>query len=81
MQTARSQNLTIRLSPDARRKAKALAAERDTTVTRLLAGLLEELVGRDKTFDAAKRAALDYLDKGFPLGGKITAGRGEWHER
>lgn len=75
------QNLTITLSPETIRKAKIVAAQRNTSVTGLLAELLEKLVGEEERYETARRAALSYLEDGFPLGGKILATREQWHER
>jgi len=74
-------NLTLTLSPETIRKAKLLAAERDTSVTRLVTELVEHLVQDDARYEAARRTALSYLDRGFSMGGRITARREEWHER
>ena len=42
---------------------------------------LEEMVAEDEKYKAAQKAALDYLNKGFPMGGQIAADREDWHER
>ena len=75
------QNLTVSLDRGTIRKAKILAAKRNTSVTKLLADYVEEMVAEDERYDAARRAALDYMRKGFPMGGQIAADRGDWHER
>ncbi len=75
------QNLTVSLEKETIQKAKVLAARRNTSVTRLLADYVEEMVAEDERYDAAQKAALDYMDKGFPLGGQIAADREDWHER
>ena len=75
------QNLTVSLERETIQKAKVLAARRNTSVTRLLADYVEEMVAEDERYEAARRAALDYLDKGFPMGGQIAADREDWHER
>ncbi|MEI8313243.1 MAG: hypothetical protein WCH98_21035, partial [Verrucomicrobiota bacterium] len=63
------QNLTVALSPETVRKAKLVAARRNTSVTRLLAEFVEKLVGDEERYETARRAALAYLEQGFPLGG------------
>ncbi len=78
---SQKQNLTVSLKRETIQKAKVLAARRNTSVTRLLADYVEEIVARDERYAAAQRAALDYLDKGFPMGGQIAADREDWHER
>ncbi len=75
------QNLTLSLSADTIRKAKLLAADRETSVTRLAAELMEQLVQDDARYQAARRAALSYLDQGFSMGGRIAARRDEWPKR
>ncbi len=75
------QNLTVRLSAETIRKAKILAAERNTSVTQLLSDYVEQMVGEHRRFEEAKEAALAYLETGFHLGGKVRASREELHER
>jgi hypothetical protein len=75
------QNVTISLSRNVLKKAKILAARRETSISRLLARELERLVGDEEAYERAERQALALLDKGFHLGGEIRAGRDEWHER
>ena len=77
----RKQNLTVSLERETIQKAKILAARRNTSVTRLLADYVEEMVAEDERYEAARKAALDYLKKGFPMGGQIAADREDWHER
>jgi len=42
---------------------------------------IEALVGKEDAYERAKRRALELMEKGFPMGGKITASRNELHER
>lgn len=74
-------NITLRLDRDLLRDAKVLAARRGTSVSRLVAGQLEELVRRDRDYEAAKKRALARLEKGFDLGWAPPASREELHER
>jgi predicted transcriptional regulator len=76
-----SQNITIRLDRRTLRKAKVLAAKRNTSISGLLAQQIESLVGEDDAYEQAQRRALALLDQGFHLGGRIEATRDEWHER
>jgi hypothetical protein len=75
------QNLTIRVSPETIRKARILAARRSTSISRLVAEQLDALVAGAEAYERDQRAALALLDQGFPLGGRITASRDDWHER
>jgi hypothetical protein len=76
-----SQNITIRLDRRTLRRAKVLAAKRNTSISGLLAQQIETLVGEDDAYELAPRRALALLERGFHLGGRIEATRDEWHER
>jgi hypothetical protein len=75
------QNLTISLARETIRKAKILAARRETSISGLLATQIEILVGEEEAYERAERQATALLDQGFHLGGVIRATRDEWHER
>ena len=74
-------NITLKLDRDLLRKVKVLAAEKDTSVSGLLAGQLEKAVRERDGYEQAKRQALATLRKGFDLGYKPPASRDELHER
>jgi hypothetical protein len=76
-----TQNITVRLKRRTLRKAKILAAKRNTSISGLLAEQIEALVGDDDAYERAQRRALALLDQGFHLGGRIESTRDEWHER
>jgi hypothetical protein len=76
-----TQNITVRLNRRTLRKAKILAAKRNTSISGLLAEQIEALVGEDDAYERAQRRALALLEQGFHLGGRIEATRDEWHER
>jgi len=75
------QNVTISLSRQLLKKAKILAARRETSISGLLAQQIEFLVGDDEAYDRSERQARSLLDKGFHMGGIIRASRDELHER
>lgn len=75
------QNVTISLSRQVLKKAKILAARRETSISGLLAQEIEVLVGVEEAYERAERQAIALLDKGFHMGGVIRAGRDELHER
>ena len=75
------QNVTISLSRRVLRKAKILAAKRETSISGLLAQEIESLVSNDEAYERAERQALTLLEKGFHLGGVIRVSRDELHER
>ncbi len=77
----RKQNVTISLSRQLLKKAKILAARRETSISGLLAQEIELLVSNEEAYERAARQALALLDKGFHLGGVIRASRDELHER
>ncbi|MBV8728747.1 MAG: hypothetical protein JO336_02955 [Acidobacteriia bacterium] len=79
--TRQRQNVTISLPPETIKKAKILAAQRSTSISGLLAQQIESLVSKQEAYERARRTALALLEKGFRLGGKITASRDELHER
>jgi hypothetical protein len=64
----KSQNITLKISADLVRKAKIVAAERGTSISALLAQRVEDLVGEDAEYEAARRQALQRLDRGWHLG-------------
>jgi HSP90 family molecular chaperone len=75
------QNLTVSLSRQILKKAKILAAARETSISKLLAEQIEILVGEEEAYEKAQRQAIALLDRGFHLGGVIRSARDEWHER
>ena len=75
------QNVTICLTRETLRKARILAARRETSISGLLASQIENLVGEEEAYERARRQATALLDQGFHLGGVIRATRDEWHER
>ena len=75
------QNVTISLSRRVLKKAKILAARRETSISGLLAQEIEFLVNNDEAYERAERHALAFLDHGFHLGGVIRVHRDELHER
>jgi hypothetical protein len=81
MPESTTQNVTVRLNRRTLRKARILAARRNTSISGLLAEQIEALVGEDDAYEQAQRRALALLEEGFHLGGRIESTRDEWHER
>jgi len=77
---AARQNLTVQLDRDTIRKAKVLAARRGTSVSALVAAQIQESVRAEDAYEAARRSALELLERGFHLGG-MRLSRDELHER
>lgn len=75
------QNVTIRLDRETVRKARILAARRETSISGLVAAQIEALVCEDEAYDQAKRQALALLDSGFHLGGVHRGDRAQLHDR
>ena len=66
------QNITLSVDKDLIKRGKVLAAERDTSVSKMLSEQLKQLVEDNEQYETAKRSALQVLRKGYHLGGKIT---------
>lgn len=75
------QNITLSLEKDLIRKAKILAAERGTSISRLLSDFLAGMVNEEGAYEAARRRALTLLERGFHLGEELPCPREAWHER
>jgi hypothetical protein len=75
------QNITLSIDKELLKKAKLIAAKKETSVTKLLTEQLAKIISEDDQYDAAKRRAVAILKKGFHMGGGIIARREELHER
>jgi hypothetical protein len=75
------QNVTISLDRQTVRKAKILAAKRETSISGLIAAQIEAMVNEDEAFEQARGRALALLDQGFHLGGRHRIDRMALHER
>ena len=74
------QNITLSLDTKLLREAKVLAAQRNTSVSRLLAGELEATVSRQSDYERSQRTALALMNEGLSLGGTPLS-RDELHDR
>jgi hypothetical protein len=74
-------NITVKVDADLAHDAKILAAKRGTSVSRLVAKQLEELVRHDKTYQSAMQRAIARLNKGYDFQWQRPANRDELHER
>ncbi|MDL2717645.1 MAG: CopG family transcriptional regulator [Acidobacteriota bacterium] len=77
------QNITLSLPKPVLRKVKILAVERQSSVSALLTGFLEEIVEREDAYAAARERALTRLARPVSLGTKGTVewSRDSLHER
>ncbi len=80
---ATTRNITLALPEGLLRKTKVLAAERQTSVSRLLTDVLEALVAREEGYEQAKSGSLSRLDRAHDLGteGRVRWSREELHGR
>lgn len=75
------QNITVSLRRETIRKAKVIAARRETSVSGLIAEQIEALVEQDDAYQIAMRRALALLEQGFNMGGYVRVDRSELHDR
>lgn len=75
------QNITLSIDKDLIRKAKILAAQKQTSISGMLSRELEKIIDDSEEYELFKRKALININQGFHLGGKITVSREELHER
>ena len=76
-------NVTLSMPTDLIRRAKALAAARDTSLSELLRESLEEKINEATGYRQAMERQLRLLATGFDLGlrGKVSWSRDSVHER
>ncbi len=79
----RTRNVTLSLPADLVRRVKVLAAQRDTSISRIMTEALEGLVSREEGYRTAQRRHLALLKRGLDLGthGRPTWTRESLHER
>jgi hypothetical protein len=75
------QNITLSIEKDLIRKAKILAARKDTSISKLLSEELARIITGEDLYESARKRATARLKKGFHLGGKILARREELYAR
>lgn len=77
------QNVTLSVPKATLKRAKIIAIERDTSLSKLLTTFIEEIVVHDERYKRAKEEAMAQLTAGFVLGsgGQATWTRDELHER
>ena len=75
------QNVTLSVEKDLIKKGKVVAARKDSSISKMLADLLKNMVENDDHYEAAKRSAFQLLKKGLHLGGRVTWKREDLYER
>jgi hypothetical protein len=77
-----TRNITLSMPEELVRRAKILAAQRDTSVSGLVARLLEQLVGDVRDYDDVAAQERRVMQEGIGLRvGETTWSRDEVHER
>lgn len=77
-----TRNITLSMPEELVRRAKILAAQRDTSVSGLVAWLLEQLVGDVRDYDEVAEQERRLMTEGVGLRvGTITWSRDEVHQR
>jgi len=74
-------NITLKLDATVIREAKILAAKRGTSVSKMLANQLEQLVRHEKAYDTAMKRAVGRLNSGQDLGWSPVQDRQALYER
>lgn len=78
-----TQNVTLALPKKVLQRVKVIAAQRGTSISRLLVDALEEVATRDEAYERARTRALSNLKRPPNLGtrGQRTWTRDDLHER
>jgi len=78
-----TQNITLALPKGILRRIKILAVQRNSSVSALLTGMLEDLISTEDAYARARRRHLASLKRRSNLGtgGRVTWGRDELHDR
>lgn len=75
------QNITLSIDKELIQKGKIIAAKKNTSVSRMIADVLKEITEKEERYEAARKKALQDLNKGFHMGGKINWRREDLYER
>ncbi len=78
-----TRNVTLALPDQLVRRIKIIAAQRDTSISALLASQLQLLVDQEDGYDEALRELMSDLRRGYDLGtgGQLRIDRDSLHER
>jgi len=76
-----NQNITLSLPKSILRKMKVLAAQRQSSVSRLLTLAVEKMLAEETEYETAHKRQKTILEKGFDLDFHKPAIREELHER
>ena len=75
------QNITLALDKGLLKRARAIAAQRGTSVSGLLAQELARLIEQQEAYSQARAKAVAHLRRPFHLGGTGISDREALHER
>ena len=75
------QIITLALDRQLLKRARALAAARGSSVSRMLADELRAMIERETGYERAKARALTMLESPIPMGGAHGWSRDELHDR
>ena len=75
------QNITLSIEKELIKKGRILAVKKETSVSKMLGDMLAEMINQDDQYEAAKRNALQILNKGFHMGGGIHWKREDHYDR
>lgn len=74
-------NVTVKIDDELARSAKVYAAQHGTSISRLVAEQLQQLVRRGRDYEAAKTRALKHLEEAPALRWRKPSSRDEVHAR
>ena len=76
-----TQNITLSLPKSVLRRMKLLAAQRQSSVSRLLTQAVEKMLEEETEYESARKRQTILMEQGFNLGFRKPASRDELHER
>jgi plasmid stability protein len=76
-----TRNITIAIDEDVLQAARVAAARRGVSVSALLREQLVRIAKGDEQYESARRAALDWMERGASLGVGPRLSREELHDR
>ena len=74
-------SITLSIEKDIIKKGKLRAAQKGTSLSKMLNDHLKQTICREEHYEAAKRSALHTLKRGFNLGGRISWRREDLYGR
>jgi hypothetical protein len=76
-----NQNITLSLPKPVLRRIKIMAAQRQSSVSRLLTRAVEKMLEEETEYESARKRQMALLEEGIKLGFRKPASRDELHER